>query len=317
MEAALISEGVSPLQIHETIFLLSLKLKMTPKTPASDRKRSVVDESKLHVTSIFSKTGDHAIIDHVADADEEVLVSLGYKQEFKRDLTIWSSFSVSFSVLGLLPSIASTLTYNLGYSGPAGSVWGWIVAGILIQFVALAMAELCSSMPTAGGLYYASAVLAPEGWGPLCSWITGWSNFLGQVTGPCSVNYALSAMILTAAEIANPDYTAQTWHIYLVFLLLLIVEGLLTMNSTKFLGRLNEIGTILNLIALIVFVVSSSCSVTDTHFLSLLHHTAFMWHCRHHLNGKPISPGYACCDSECVLNWNEVDVSNVHNSKYH
>jgi hypothetical protein len=88
-----------------------------------------------------------------------------------RDLSIWSSFSVSFSVLGLLPSIASTLSYNLAYSGPAGSLWGWIVAGVLIQFVALAMAELCSSMPTAGGLYYASAVLAPEGWGPLCAWV--------------------------------------------------------------------------------------------------------------------------------------------------
>ena len=88
-----------------------------------------------------------------------------------RDFSIWSCFAVSFSVLGLLPSIASTLGYNLGYSGPAGSVWGWLVAGILIQFVALAMAELCSSMPTAGGLYYASAVLAPEGWGPLCSWV--------------------------------------------------------------------------------------------------------------------------------------------------
>ena len=160
---------------------------------ASER-RHTVDEGKLHVTSVFQRTGDHAVLDHVADADEEVLVSLGYKQEFKRfttlstslmkndglelsadcvfrDFSIWESFSVSFSILGLLPSIASTLGYNLAYSGAAGSVWGWVVAGILIQFVALSMAELCSSMPTAGGLYYASAVLAPEGWGPLCAWV--------------------------------------------------------------------------------------------------------------------------------------------------
>jgi amino acid transporter len=44
------------------------------------------------------------------------------------------------------------------------------------------MAELCSSMPTSGGLYYASAVLAPEGWGPFAAWITGWSNWFGQIT---------------------------------------------------------------------------------------------------------------------------------------
>jgi amino acid transporter len=90
----------------------------------------------------------------------------------RRDLTWVQSFAVSFSVLGLLPSIASTLTYNLGFSGQAGSVWGWIVAGILIQSVVFGMAELCSSMPTAGGLYYASAVLAPEGWGPFASWVS-------------------------------------------------------------------------------------------------------------------------------------------------
>lgn len=160
---------------------------------ASDRRRTV-DERALHVTSLFTKTGNHAVLDHTADADEEVLVALGYKQEFKRyilsaknwsplpntlrDFSIWSSFSVSFSVLGLLPSIASTLSYNLAYSGPAGSVWGWFVAATLIQFVAFAMAELCSSMPTAGGLYYASAVLAPEGWGPLCAWVICTSPWL-------------------------------------------------------------------------------------------------------------------------------------------
>ena len=50
---------------------------------ASGRRRTV-DEGTLHVTSVFQKTGDHAVLDHVADADEEVLVALGYKQEFKR-----------------------------------------------------------------------------------------------------------------------------------------------------------------------------------------------------------------------------------------
>ena len=62
-------------------------------------------------------------------------------------------------------------------------------------------------------------------------------------------------MILTAAEIANPGYTAQTFHVYLLLLALLIFEGLLTMNSTKFIGRLNVAGTVANLVALIIFVI--------------------------------------------------------------
>ncbi|KAH8654070.1 amino acid transporter-like protein [Tricladium varicosporioides] len=214
-----------------------------------------VDESNLPATSIFRRTGDHAVIDHQADSDEEILVALGYKQEFKRDFSIWSSFSVSFSCLGLIPSIASTLGYNLGYSGTAGSVWGWIVAGSLIQCVALSMAELCSSMPTAGGLYYASAVLAPEGWGPLFSWITGWSNFLGLITAPCAVNFALAAMILTAAQITHPDYEMKTYHVYLLLLALLGIQGLITMNSTKFIARFNEIGAVFNLVIVFIFII--------------------------------------------------------------
>jgi len=49
--------------------------------------RRTVDESQLHVTSVFARTGEHAIIDHEADEDERILVSLGYKQEFKRFVT--------------------------------------------------------------------------------------------------------------------------------------------------------------------------------------------------------------------------------------
>lgn len=62
-------------------------------------------------------------------------------------------------------------------------------------------------------------------------------------------------MIVTAAEIAHPDYTAKTWHVYLLLVALLIIEGLLTMNSTKFLGWLNVIGTIANVLVLIIFVI--------------------------------------------------------------
>jgi len=56
------------------------------------------------------------------DHDEKVLLSLGYKQEFKREFSLWTSFCVSFAVLGLLPSFASTLYYGMGYAGTAGSL---------------------------------------------------------------------------------------------------------------------------------------------------------------------------------------------------
>ncbi|KAH8881921.1 amino acid transporter [Thozetella sp. PMI_491] len=187
--------------------------------------------------------------------DDEILYSLGYKQEFKRDFTLLESFSTSFSMLGLLPSVASTITYSLGYAGTGGTVWGWLIAATAIQASALTMAELCSSMPTAGGLYYASAVLAPDGWGPLCSWIVGWSNLFGYATAPCSLNYALASMLVTCGEITNPGYVAEVWHVYLTFLALLIIQGLVAMQSTRIVGRVNFVGSIINLVVVFIFLV--------------------------------------------------------------
>jgi hypothetical protein len=61
-------------------------------------------------------------VEFPVDHDEKVLLSLGYKQEFKREFSLWSTFCVSFAVLGLLPSFASTLYYGMGYAGTAGEL---------------------------------------------------------------------------------------------------------------------------------------------------------------------------------------------------
>jgi len=52
--------------------------------------------------------------------DDDVLGALGYKAEFKREFSLLTTFSVSFAVLGLLPSFATTLFYGMGYAGTAG-----------------------------------------------------------------------------------------------------------------------------------------------------------------------------------------------------
>jgi amino acid transporter len=133
--------------------------------------------------------------------------------------------------------------------------WGWLVAMIGIQSVAASMAELCSSMPTSGGLYYASAVLAPPGWGPLAAWITGWSNWMGQVTGAPSVNYGTAAMILAAASIVNPSFVPQNYQVYLLTVLLMIIHACMASLPTKTIARVNSFGSSFNIVALIVVLI--------------------------------------------------------------
>jgi amino acid transporter len=72
---------------------------------------------------------------------------MGYKQELKRNFSTFEIFSVAFSIMGLLPSIASTLAFSVP-AGGAGMVWGWFLASGCIFIVGLAMSDLGSAMPT-------------------------------------------------------------------------------------------------------------------------------------------------------------------------
>ncbi len=62
------------------------------------------------VTSVLPSRGI-PVFDRELTADEEGLAALGYRPEFRRELTTWTTFCVSFAVLGLLPSFASTLYF--------------------------------------------------------------------------------------------------------------------------------------------------------------------------------------------------------------
>ncbi|KAI0143794.1 amino acid permease [Xylariaceae sp. FL1272] len=187
--------------------------------------------------------------------DEAALAALGYKQEFKREFSFWTSFAVSFAVMGLLPSIATTMWYGIAYAGPAANTWGWLVSVIFIICIALSMAELASSMPTSGGLYYAAAVLAGPKWGPLAAWITGWSNWFVQVTGAPSVNYGGASMILAAASITNPGYVPTTYQTFLLTVFLMLVHGVISSMPTLWIAKFNSVGTTINLLALFITII--------------------------------------------------------------
>ena len=90
--------------------------------------------------------------------------TLGYKQELRRHYSTTQVFAVAFSIMGLLPSIASTLSFSIP-AGPVG-IWktladslsrvrlswltratlqgadrvaGWLAASVFIFIVGLAM----------------------------------------------------------------------------------------------------------------------------------------------------------------------------------
>jgi amino acid transporter len=66
---------------------------------------------------------------------------------------------------------------------------------------------------------------------------------------------ACAAMILAATAIVNPTYVPQYWHTFLLTCLLLIMNAVIASCHTRLLARINQIGTIINVVSLIFFYI--------------------------------------------------------------
>lgn len=106
-----------------------------------------------------------------------------------------ANFAFSFTIISVLTGVTTLYNTGLNFGGPVTMTFGWFVAGAFTMTVGLSMAEICSSFPTSGGLYYWSARLSGNRWAPFASWITGWFNIVGQWAVTTSVDFSLAQLI--------------------------------------------------------------------------------------------------------------------------
>ena len=193
-------------------------------------------------------------------SDEETLHRLGYAQELRRRMSGFSNFAVSFTIISILSGCLTLYGYGMGAGGPAVIVWGWPIVGIFTLFVGLSMAEVCSSFPTAGGLYYWSAKLARKN-GPAASWFTGWFNFLGQVAITAGIDFGAAFFIHALLTLVFSLSTSH-WITVLIFAIVLLVHGLLNQFGIRLVALLNNVSVwwhitgVLIIVAVLTFVPS-------------------------------------------------------------
>ena len=194
--------------------------------------------------------------------DTQRLNELGYAQELKRGMSGFSNFAVSFTIISILSGCLTLFGFGMVIGGPASAAYGWPLVGLMVTFVGLAMAEVCSSYPTAGGLYYWSAKLAKRN-GPAWAWFTGWFNLLGQVAITAGIDFGLSAFICAFMNIA---FDVEITKLILVgtYTVVLAVHGLLNTFGVRLVALFNNVSVWWHVIG--VAVIFAMCLfVPDDH----------------------------------------------------
>ena len=99
---------------------------------------------------------------HHDSEDESILHRLGYAQEPER----WAfrNFAISFTIISILAGCLTSYNVGFEHGGRCGSRW-LAARRLMATIISLAMAEIASAYPTAGGLYYWASKLGSPGWG--------------------------------------------------------------------------------------------------------------------------------------------------------
>lgn len=108
--------------------------------------------------------------------------------------------------------------------------------------IAASLAEICAVFPTAGGVYYWSAMLCSnKRYVPITSWITGWLLLVGNWMSTCSIAFGGSQLLLSAVTLYHPDYNPSAIQTVLVFWAIMLFCFLFNAFFVQYMDFLNKL----------------------------------------------------------------------------
>ncbi len=173
-----------------------------------------------------------SLAEHVPGNDaDQTLQQYGYRPEFRRELKRFAAFAIGFSFISITTGIFTTYGSALTWGGPR-AIWSWPFVAVGQLFVALVFAALSSRIPLAGYSYQWISRLA----NPKFGWLVGWISFMFLTVVIVSVDYAIAQAVLPRLF----NYTETPQNAWLITAIIIAIQMLLIMFSTRWSTRINN-----------------------------------------------------------------------------
>ncbi|KUJ09660.1 amino acid transporter [Mollisia scopiformis] len=160
--------------------------------------------------------------------DSDVLALLGKKQVLKRRFGLLSIFGFAMCELITWETVLAIFSQGLDNGGPAGLVYGFLIAWLSTLSVYTVISELASMAPIAGGQYYWVYILAPTRYKKFSSYIIGWLTSLAWIATIATESVFAGTIIQGLIILDYPDTyvpkeyqgTLLTWLVIAVAILI-------------------------------------------------------------------------------------------------
>ncbi|KAJ9630399.1 hypothetical protein H2204_008464 [Knufia peltigerae] len=178
---------------------------------------------------------------HQNAESEAALAKLGYVSELPRNLSMMSILGLSFAIMAVPFGLSTTLYITLTDGQSVTVLYGWLFVSLISLAIASSLAEICSVYPTAGGVYYWSAMLSTKKWAPMVSYIDGWLTLIGNWTVTLSINFSGGQLVLSAITLWDEGFVPNAYQTVLMFWAVMLTCMLVNVFAARYLDLINKI----------------------------------------------------------------------------
>lgn len=130
---------------------------------------------------------------------------------------------------------------------------------------------MVSSVPSSGGVYHWASLCAGPRLGRCIGFFAGFLNFFGWLFDLASIVYIMSELVIQMYSLYHPDYIIQSWHIFVVLVLITWICIAMTIFFNAYLPYLQQFGLFVIIVGGLVTIIVIA-AMPKTHASS-----SFVW----------------------------------------
>ncbi|KAJ7936905.1 choline transport protein [Mycena leptocephala] len=165
----------------------------------------------------------------------------GHIDQLDRQYGLLSICATALTIDSAWVALGGSITIAVTNGGAPGIIYEFLASSVYYGFVATSIAELASSIPSAGGVYHWSSVAGGK-YGRVLGFFTGLINFYGWMFGLAAIVMIPANVVVQMYVVFHPDVLVQPWHIFVAFFIINWICCLIVIFFNRFMPALQRFG---------------------------------------------------------------------------
>lgn len=137
--------------------------------------------------------------------------------ELKRTFSTLSVLGIGFGLTNSWVGISASLITGIESGGPMTIVYGIIIIASISACIGITLSEMSSAIPSAGGQYVWTRVLAPKKYSSFYAYMCGSLAWAGSIFTSASMALSVAQYLMGFWVLSHPLHVIKTWELFVVY----------------------------------------------------------------------------------------------------